>query len=125
MLLALQIFNLSVSVIDFQPIYASASLYEEFNDLDTVIEYISEILLDYKNSFPEPEKPASNTQASFEKHVSLKKRKALLHMQIMLQMYMVIFSLRKSIHPLLNADSSILSTLFIQLKLQINYNPEL
>ena len=72
MLLALQIFNLSVSVIDFQPIYASASLYEEFNDLDTVIEYISEILLDYKNSFPEPEKPASNTQASFEKHVSFK-----------------------------------------------------
>ena len=72
MLLALQIFNLSVSVIDFQPIYASASLYEEFNDLDTVIEYISEILLDYKNSFPEPEKPASNTQASLEKHVSFK-----------------------------------------------------
>ncbi len=69
-LLAIQILNLSTNAIDFQP-FPSTNL-NEFNDLNTIVEYVAEIVLDYKNAFPESEQEPSSSKAQFEKHVNFK-----------------------------------------------------
>lgn len=68
--LAIQILNLSTNVIDFQR-FPSTNLYE-FNDLNTIVEYVAEIVLDYKNAFPESDQQPYSSKAQFEKHVNFK-----------------------------------------------------
>ncbi len=68
-LLALQILNLSTNSIDFQPFHTS-NLYE-FNDLNTIVEYVTEIVLKHENAFPESGQQAT-PKPQVEKHVSFK-----------------------------------------------------
>lgn len=70
LLMALQILNLSTNAIDFQPFHTT-NLYE-FNDLNTIIEYVTEIVLDHKNAFPESEQQTTSSKAQFEKHSNIK-----------------------------------------------------
>ncbi len=69
--MAFQILNQSIDAIDFQPIYASNNI-GNFNDINSVTEYVSEIILGNTNAFPEFQKaPTSKSSHSF-KHISLK-----------------------------------------------------
>lgn len=52
LLLALQVLNLSVYGRDCVDI-SNANTIGEYNQMDSMAEYITEILLDYKNAFPE------------------------------------------------------------------------
>lgn len=71
LLMAFQILNQSIDSIDFQPIYASNNI-GNFNDINSVTEYISEIIIGKINAFPEFQKvPTSKSSHSF-KHISLK-----------------------------------------------------
>lgn len=67
--IALQILNLSTDSIDFHPM-ATASI-SEFNDLNSITEYISEIVLDHVNAFPENEQRTNNKTQSI-KHIDIK-----------------------------------------------------
>ena len=68
-MLALQILNLSVNSIDFKPI--ETSNLTEFNDINTIAEFVSEIILGKVNSFPEFSNK-SQKQSHLQKHISLK-----------------------------------------------------
>lgn len=67
--IALQILNLSTDAIDFHPM-ASVSI-SEFNDLNSITEYISEIVLEHVNAFPESEQGTNNKTQNI-KHVDIK-----------------------------------------------------
>jgi hypothetical protein len=69
--MALQILNLGVDAIDFQPLSASASL-GDFNYINSLTEYVSEILLGHKDAFPEYQKESSSSKSQFTKHFSIK-----------------------------------------------------
>lgn len=68
-LLAFLLLNLSVDSIDFKPMF-TANL-SEFNDLNSITEYISEVVLGHSNAFPESAKK-TNTKSQSIKHVDLK-----------------------------------------------------
>lgn len=69
LLLALQVLNLSTNAIEFQPFHTS-NLYE-FNDLNSIAEYVTEVVLKHYNAFPEfGQQPSSKSQV--EKHISFK-----------------------------------------------------
>jgi hypothetical protein len=67
--LAIQILNLSVNSIDFKPI--ATSDFTEFNDINTIAEYVSEIVLGHVNAFPEFEQKTQK-QSQLQKHFSIK-----------------------------------------------------
>ena len=69
LVIALQIFNLSVNGIDFKPLYTSN--FTEFNDINSITEYISEIVLGHFNAFPEYAKKTQK-QSQLQKHISIK-----------------------------------------------------
>ena len=69
LLLAIQILNLSVNSIDFKP-FGSTNL-SEFNDINTIAEFVSEIVLGKVNSFPEFANKTQK-QSQLQKHISLK-----------------------------------------------------
>ena len=52
LLVAVQILNLSVYAHDFVS-YAKGNTIGETNQIDSLIEYVAEVVLDYKNAFPE------------------------------------------------------------------------
>lgn len=69
LVVALQVLNLSVDSIDFQPMHTTN--IHEFNDLNTLTEYLAEVVLGNKNVFPESlekDQPASQLL----KHFSVK-----------------------------------------------------
>lgn len=67
--LAIQIINLSINSIDFKPF--ETNNLTEFNDINTIAEYVSEIVLGHINSFPEfSTKPQKHSQ--LQKHFNLK-----------------------------------------------------
>ncbi len=68
--MALQIMNVSIDAIDFKP-FESNMVLTEFNDQNTITEFISETLLGYKNLFPESS-TKSQKQAQQQKHVCIK-----------------------------------------------------
>ena len=72
-LLALQILNLSFDSIEFQPI-SNANDLSQFNELNTAIEYVSEIILGYVDAFPEAgnDNHSSQKDYSFQKQISIK-----------------------------------------------------
>ncbi|MBY0479807.1 MAG: hypothetical protein K2Q21_00525 [Chitinophagaceae bacterium] len=69
LLLALQILNLSVNSIDFKP-FETTNL-TEFNDINTITEYVSEIVLGHTNAFPEFAKKTQK-QSQLQKHLTIK-----------------------------------------------------
>ena len=59
--LALQILNLSFDSIEFQPIDNSNAL-ASFNDLNTAMEFVSEVVLQHTNAFPEYDNAGKTSQ---------------------------------------------------------------
>jgi hypothetical protein len=68
--MAFQILNLSTDSINFQPLQTSN--LTEFNDLNTITEYITEVVLGHKNFFPESARPDHQKQNQEQKHITLK-----------------------------------------------------
>jgi hypothetical protein len=65
------ILNQGIDEINFTPMYAANNI-GYFNDLNSAVEYISEIILGNKDAFPEYQKAGKHKQASSFKHISIK-----------------------------------------------------
>ena len=68
--MAFQILNLSTDAINFQPFQTSN--LTEFNDLNTITEYVAEVVLGHKNFFPESAKQDHHKQNQAQKHITVK-----------------------------------------------------
>ncbi len=62
--------NVSIDAVDFKP-FESNMVLTEFNDQNSITEFVSETLLGYKNLFPES-RTKSQKQAQQQKHVCIK-----------------------------------------------------
>ncbi|MFC4232399.1 hypothetical protein ACFOW1_10885 [Parasediminibacterium paludis] len=72
-ILAIQILNISVDAIDFHPIYnPHSTANSDFNDINSAVEYISEIVLGYKDAFPEIQKQGEQKNTQSIKHNVIK-----------------------------------------------------
>ncbi len=71
-LLALQILNLSFDSIEFQPVNNS-NIIVSFNDINTAIEFISEVVLQHPDAFPE----YANAGKSSQKNSPLQKQQSI------------------------------------------------
>jgi hypothetical protein len=69
-LMAVQILNLSVDAIDFKPVYSVA--LNESNEINSVVEYISELVLGNTNSFPEPTVKQEHAAGQLHKSINFK-----------------------------------------------------
>lgn len=69
-LMAIQVLNLSIDAVDFHP-FIAANTIGDFNYLNSMTEYFSEIVMGHKDAFPEYQKesPASSQST---KHIDLK-----------------------------------------------------
>ncbi len=70
LLIALQILNLGINSIDFQPFNTTA--IGDFNYMNSMSEYVSEIIMGHKDAFPEYQKHPSSSKSQFAKHFSNK-----------------------------------------------------
>jgi hypothetical protein len=70
-LIALQIINLSIDSVEFQPIQNEIT-FGDFNYINSLTEYVSEIILGHTNAFPEFQKESSSSKSQLVKHLSLK-----------------------------------------------------
>ena len=70
-LVAILVINESIDEIEFQPIVMSGNI-GYFNDLNSAVEYISEIILGHKDLFPEYQQTGHKTKASSYKHINPK-----------------------------------------------------
>ena len=68
--MAALVLNQSIDEIEFQP-FATNNI-GNFNDLNSAVEFVSEIILGQKDLFPEFKKEATSKQSSLSKHVSNK-----------------------------------------------------
>ena len=68
--MAIQIVNVSIDGTDFQPLYAANDL-GNFDYMNSMTEYVSEILLQHKDAFPEYQK-SQPSKAQILKHISFK-----------------------------------------------------
>ena len=66
--MAVLVINQSIDEIEFQPLIVNGNI-ENFNDLNSAVEYISEIVLGHKDLFPEYQKNSNHKQSSTYKHV--------------------------------------------------------
>src|ERR1035437_7977041 len=71
LLMSFQILNLGIDAIDFQPIQNSVSL-GDFNYMNSLTEYVSEIVLGNKDAFPEFQKESPSSKSQCIKHFSIK-----------------------------------------------------
>ena len=71
---ALQILNLSIYTQDFQPILQPSNSIGEFNEYNSVIEYVAEVVLDQDNAVPEYQNNAFSAHKDLQmhKHVTVK-----------------------------------------------------
>jgi len=70
-LVALQILNLGIDAIDFQPI-ASTNTIGDFNYINSMAEYVAEIVMGHKDAFPEYHQESTSSKSQLVKHFSLK-----------------------------------------------------
>ncbi len=68
--MAALVLNQSIDEIEFQP-FVNNSI-GNFNDLNSAVEFVSEIILGNKDLFPEFKKEGSSKQSSLSKHVTSK-----------------------------------------------------
>ncbi len=69
--MALQILNLGIDAIDFQPLETPVSI-GEFNYINSMAEYVAEEVLGHKDAFPEYQQESAASKSQFVKHFSLK-----------------------------------------------------
>jgi len=70
LLLAVQIFNQSMDAIQFHP-FKHPDTISDFNYLNSMVEYITEIIMDHKDAFPEYLKKSSRGSQNV-KHIDIK-----------------------------------------------------
>jgi len=70
-LMAALVLNQSIDEIEFQPLVMSGNI-EYFNDLNSAVEYVAEIMLGHKDTFPEFQKNGQHKQSSSFKHFNPK-----------------------------------------------------
>ena len=70
-LMAIQIINLSIDAVEFQPIATTVTI-GDFNYLNSMTEYVTEIVMGMKDVFPEFQKESSSTKSQIVKHISIK-----------------------------------------------------
>jgi hypothetical protein len=69
---ALQVLNLSIFTHDFHPLhYKQKTVIGEFNEINSVVEYFTEVVLEHSNIFPEFKKEGSKDLQSL-KHIDIK-----------------------------------------------------
>ena len=71
LLISLQILNLGIDAIDFQPINTSKTI-GNFNYMNSMTEYVAEIILGVKDAFPEYQKESSSSKSQILKHFPIK-----------------------------------------------------
>lgn len=71
LVVAIQILNLSICVQDFKELPAKHSI-GEFNEINSVVEYVAEIILEHDNAMPEG-KHSSHKDLQAHKHIDFKK----------------------------------------------------
>jgi len=71
LLMSFQILNLGIDAIDFQPLQTTVSL-GDFNYMNSLTEYVSEIVLGNKDVFPEFQKESPSSKTQCLKHFSIK-----------------------------------------------------
>lgn len=70
-LMAIQIINMSIDAVEFQPIATTVTI-GDFNYLNSMTEYVTEIVMGMKDAFPEFQKESSSTKSQIVKHISIK-----------------------------------------------------
>ena len=70
-IMAIQILNLGIDAIEFQPLQKE-EVIEDFNYINSMSEYVSEILMSYKDAFPEYQKNSASSRSQLLKHFSFK-----------------------------------------------------
>ena len=68
--MAALVLNQSIDEIEFQP-FVNNSI-GNFNDLNSAVEFVSEIILGKKDLFPEFKKEGASKQSSLSKHITCK-----------------------------------------------------
>lgn len=69
-LMAALVLNQSIDEIEFQPL--ATNNIGNFNDLNSAVEFVSEIILGQKDLFPEFKKEGGSKQSSLSKHIDNK-----------------------------------------------------
>jgi hypothetical protein len=69
--MAVQIINLSIDAVEFEPLCATNDL-GNFNYMNSMTEYVTEILLNHKDAFPEYQKTHTSSKAQLVKHIPFK-----------------------------------------------------
>ena len=70
-LIAIQIINLSIDAVEFQPIAANIVI-EDFNYFNSMTEFVAEVVMGNKDAFPEFQKESSSSKSQIIKHLSVK-----------------------------------------------------
>jgi hypothetical protein len=71
-LIAIQVINLSIDAAEFEPLNATNDI-GNFNYFNSMVEYITESILEYKDAFPEYyNNTSSSKKAQLEKSISFK-----------------------------------------------------
>ena len=70
-LMSLLIINVSIDAFEFQPINTEIAI-EDFNYMNSFAEYVTEILLEHKDAFPEYQKESPSSKSQFAKHFAAK-----------------------------------------------------
>ena len=70
-LVAIQIINLSIDAVEFQPI-AATIVIEDFNYFNSLTEFVAEVVMGNKDAFPEFQKESSSSKTQIIKHLSIK-----------------------------------------------------
>ena len=71
LIVAIQVINLSVDSIEFQPSPIAITI-GDFNYFNSAVEYVIESLMSHKDVFPEFQKESGSSKQQLVKHISLK-----------------------------------------------------
>jgi len=72
LLIGFQILNLSIDAAEFEPLPSQEYTIGDFNYMNSMTEYVSEVLMGKTDAFPEYGKTTTSSQSQLVKHVSLK-----------------------------------------------------
>lgn len=72
-MVALQILNLSIYTQDFRPLAQHSHTVGDFNEINSIVEFVAEEVLDHKNALPEYQHHNSNHKdLQLHKHLAIK-----------------------------------------------------
>ncbi|WP_147313898.1 hypothetical protein [Deminuibacter soli] len=70
---AIQILNLSIYTQDFRPLAQHNHTVGDFNEINSIVEYVAEVVLDNKNALPEYQRTNNNHKdLQLHKHLAIK-----------------------------------------------------